>query len=125
MLRHKQDASRFDNRGLSMADIETRPERGRAYADVDSPAANPASPEHDEWVMDEALQETFPASDPPSPVRPGSSMSIRYARRAADEHTRLLRIRHGWQWAALAAGAVLLSAFASRLLSRYISKMFT
>jgi hypothetical protein len=105
-----------------MTDIETRPERGIADADVHSLAADPTSPEHDEWAMDEALQETFPASDPPLPMRPGSSMSIRYAHRAA-ERTRLLRIRHGWQWAALAAGIVLVCAFASRLLSRYNGKI--
>jgi hypothetical protein len=35
---------------------------------------------HDEQVIDEALEETFPASDPPLPVRPGSSMALRYIR---------------------------------------------
>ncbi|MGZ5232681.1 MAG: hypothetical protein ACXWC0_15610 [Burkholderiales bacterium] len=105
-----------------MTDIETRWERGIADADVDSPAADPVSPEHDEWAMDEALQETFPASDPPLPMRPGSSMSIRYARRAA-ERTRRLRIRHGWQWAALAAAVVLVCASARRIRSRPNAKL--
>jgi len=32
---------------------------------------------YDEWVLDEALQETFPASDPALPTRPGSSLGLR------------------------------------------------
>ena len=31
------------------------------------------SPLHDEWLLDEALAETFPASDPISPTRGDSS----------------------------------------------------
>jgi hypothetical protein len=34
------------------------------------PGAEPASPRHDEWLLDEALDETFPASDPISPATP-------------------------------------------------------
>ena len=107
-----------------MTYTETRWQRGKAGADVDSSAADPASPEHDEWAIDEALQETFPASDPPLPMRPGSSMSIRYAHRAA-ERTRLLRIRHGWQWAALAAAVVFVCAFAGRIHSRPNAKVIS
>ena len=33
---------------------------------------------HDEWLLDEALEETFPASDPVLPARPGSSLSLRH-----------------------------------------------
>ena len=39
---------------------------GRAAA-PDS-AADTAAPEHDEWLLDEALEETFPASDPIRPA---------------------------------------------------------
>ena len=42
------------------------------------PAARPDSPDHDEWLMDEAIKETFPASDPPSPSLPGSSIAVRH-----------------------------------------------
>jgi len=34
---------------------------------------------YDEWVLDEALQETFPASDSALPTQPGSSLGLRYA----------------------------------------------
>ena len=29
--------------------------------------------QHEEWLLDEALKETFPASDPISPARPSAS----------------------------------------------------
>jgi hypothetical protein len=35
---------------------------------------------YDEWVLDEALEETFPASDPVLPTRPGSSLALRTAK---------------------------------------------
>jgi len=39
-----------------------------------APPAEPAGPAHDEWLLDEALAETFPASDPIAPARgPGRS----------------------------------------------------
>jgi hypothetical protein len=31
------------------------------------PGADPAAPAHDDWLLDESLRETFPASDPISP----------------------------------------------------------
>jgi hypothetical protein len=43
-------------------------------AGADDPAANPAAdpeaPAHDDWLLDEALAETFPASDPIAPAEP-------------------------------------------------------
>jgi hypothetical protein len=56
--------------------------RGLPFRPWDSPAAPPPaearaedlrSPEHEEWLLDEALIETFPASDPISPACPGDS----------------------------------------------------
>ena len=36
-------------------------------------APAPGTPEHEEWLLDEASEESFPASDPSAPVQPGSS----------------------------------------------------
>jgi hypothetical protein len=55
---------------------------GMADADVDSPAAQPGVAGHDEWAIDEALEETFPASDAPTPTRPGSTIACRYGSHA-------------------------------------------
>lgn len=43
----------------------------------DSRAAAPGTRGHDEWLIDESIAETFPASDPTSPVRPGSIVGLR------------------------------------------------
>jgi hypothetical protein len=53
---------------------------GRVDADVDVPEARPGAPHHNEWVIDEAVEETFPASDAPTPPQPGSLAGLRYAR---------------------------------------------
>lgn len=42
--------------------------RRAASASLAGPAST-GSPEHDEWLLDEALGETFPASDPICPAR--------------------------------------------------------
>lgn len=33
---------------------------------------------HDEWLIDTAIEETFPASDPIAPAQPGSLVSTYY-----------------------------------------------
>lgn len=41
-----------------------------------SPRAEPGAPGHNEWLIDESLAETFPASDPISPAAgPGRTKS--------------------------------------------------
>ena len=38
-----------------------------------APHPNPTDPKHEEWVIDETVDESFPASDPPShspPTKP-------------------------------------------------------
>jgi len=40
-----------------------------------------AAREHDEWLLDEAIRETFPASDPVAVAQPGSLPSLRHAAR--------------------------------------------
>ena len=34
------------------------------------PHPSPRDPEHEEWRIDEAEDESFPASDPPAPAQP-------------------------------------------------------
>ena len=38
----------------------------------------PGQPNHDESMLDESIEESFPASDPVTPSRPGSSLGKRY-----------------------------------------------
>lgn len=37
----------------------------------------PGTPGHDEWLIDESIEESFPASDPSSPSRPDSMVAAR------------------------------------------------
>jgi hypothetical protein len=76
--------------------------RGRIGADVEQPSGKLGTLEHDEWALDEALEETFPASDPPTPPRPGSTMAQRYAVRASADGFRLRRSR-AIQWILIAS----------------------
>ena len=41
------------------------------------PEPPPGTPEHEEWLLDEASEESFPASDSPAPAQPGSQESGR------------------------------------------------
>jgi hypothetical protein len=50
----------------------------RYLAGRDSPARLPGAPGHDEWLIDESIAESFPASDPPAPPHPGSTVGMRY-----------------------------------------------
>ena len=67
-----------------------------------------ADSERDEWLLDESLKETFPASDSTSPVLPGSLLGMRYtAKRHAAQtvgfpRTGLLR----WLLGALIGGVI-------------------
>jgi hypothetical protein len=67
--------------------------RARIDADVERSSGELGTLAHDEWALDEALEETFPASDPPTPPRPGSTMAQRYAVRAGADGFRLRRSR--------------------------------
>ena len=40
------------------------------------PEPPPGTPEHEEWLLDESVEETFPASDPPAPVQPSSTLAV-------------------------------------------------
>ena len=63
--------------------------------------------ERDEWLIDESLKETFPASDPTSPARPGSLVGLRYAASTrAAERTPSSLAKLPWLIGALAGGVV-------------------
>jgi hypothetical protein len=53
-----------------MTTNEQRPARGRTQPGLDAPAHT--SEQHTEWLIDESVEESFPASDTPSATRPGS-----------------------------------------------------
>src|SRR4051812_48405753 len=38
-----------------------------------------SSEQHDEWLLDDAIDDTFPASDPVSHAQPGSTVNLRYS----------------------------------------------
>jgi hypothetical protein len=40
------------------------------------PEPPPGTPEHEEWLMDEGVDDTFPASDPPAQSQPGSTLAV-------------------------------------------------
>jgi hypothetical protein len=68
------------------------------------PAASAAAARHDEWLMDEGIRDSFPASDPTSSSQPGSLVGQRYATR---EHRVTKRIESdsttfGWVMAGCA-----------------------
>jgi hypothetical protein len=42
----------------------------RKPAEGQDPASKPGAPGHDEWLVDESIDETFPASDPIAPSHP-------------------------------------------------------
>lgn len=55
----------------------SRNESGSKTEATSWPASSPDAHGHDEWLIDQSIEETFPASDPTLPVRPGSTLSRR------------------------------------------------
>jgi hypothetical protein len=90
-----------------MNDESILPERGRVDADVDVPNARPAAAGHDEWVIDGSIEETFPASDPTTPVQPGSLASERYSQSAVLHDARAARVNAGVVLAAALSAAAI------------------
>ena len=63
-------AKNFEFQEVEVSDIETP---GSGHRDEAPPVAQWDVSLHQEWLLDEALKETFPASDPISPARPTQS----------------------------------------------------
>ena len=40
------------------------------------PEPPPGTPEHAEWLMDEGVDDSFPASDPPAQTQPGNTLAV-------------------------------------------------
>ena len=57
-----------------------------------------SSEQHEEWLLDDAIDDTFPASDPVSHGQPGSIVNVRYAalEGRALRKNRRLRAIPGW-----------------------------
>ncbi|HZR03951.1 MAG TPA: hypothetical protein VFA81_12350 [Burkholderiales bacterium] len=49
-----------------------------SYPDDGRPAVL-SNEQHEEWLLDDAIDDTFPASDPVSLGQPGSIVNLRYA----------------------------------------------
>ncbi len=55
-------------------DPPERSPRRPAAANTADRTSRPRSTRYEEWMLDEAVEETFPASDPPATSYPGSSL---------------------------------------------------
>jgi hypothetical protein len=61
---------------------------------------------HNEWLVDEAIRQTFPASDPISPSQPGSLVSERYAAHHAATLRNVRNTKRALWWLACGCAAV-------------------
>jgi hypothetical protein len=60
----------------------------------------------EEWLLDDAIDDTFPASDPVSPGQPGSIVNLRYAALEGARRRRRSIDRHLIAWSVLVGAAV-------------------
>jgi hypothetical protein len=65
------DSTSSRRHDMSQGNAE-RPRRGFATPDLDPPPGGLHTPQHQEWLLDEGVEESFPASDTPSSIQPGS-----------------------------------------------------
>jgi hypothetical protein len=68
---------------------------------------NAISSGHDEWLIDEAIKESFPASDPSSLGQPGSTLGLRYPVQPRSSTGRSAQQAMLWLAAACVAGCAL------------------
>jgi hypothetical protein len=62
-------------RGDALVGSDGRAVSGRRSAAMEPPPGGLDTPQHEEWLLDEGVAESFPASDTPSSVQPGSIAS--------------------------------------------------
>jgi hypothetical protein len=83
----------------------------------DSPARKPGMPGHAEWLIDESIAETFPASDPTAPVRPGSTVAMHYSRGGSSQFARDLEAAFAGPrgvWATLGLSVLIIGVLLAR-----------
>jgi LPXTG-motif cell wall-anchored protein len=97
------------NRSCAVLDRRSRSDLHLAsygHEEIEMPTLHPrvltpSSEAHEEWLLDDAIDDTFPASDPISHGQPGSIVSARYATRERDARSK--RQKSTWL---LIAGAI-------------------
>ena len=67
---------------------ETRNDSGSKLEATSQAPSAPGAIGHDEWLIDQSIEETFPASDATLPINPGSSLSMRNQSRARSDTSR-------------------------------------
>jgi hypothetical protein len=85
----------------------TRPERPAVLANE----------RHEEWLLDDAIDDTFPASDPVATGQPGSIVNMRYAEQDSTRRGRARRasaLARWWVPVSVVACALLLVRQARR-----------
>jgi hypothetical protein len=70
----------------------------------------PSVGEYEEWLLDDALDDTFPASDPASHGQPGSIVNMRYAALERRAPRQRLGLANGTGWW-LVLGSMIACAF--------------
>ena len=101
----------------------THEENSRNSVSRGSRAGAASLEQRDEWLIDESIEETFPASDAISPARPGSIVGSRYPASLRGERVKprlaggLRSVRSALPWT-LAACAIAGAALAWRRRAR-------
>ena len=97
--------------------MEFQPSAVNAPPDEDTvEAPRAATPEagREEWLIDESIEETFPASDPTTPVVPGSLAEQHVARAKSSRRARRIALYAGAAASAVVAGFLILKRFRRR-----------
>jgi hypothetical protein len=80
-----------------------------------------AGEQHEEWLLDDAIDDTFPASDPVSHGQPGSIVNVRYAGREGAWRHRARAAPSGWFLPGVVAAFALLVILGRRRRDRSLT----